>query len=65
MVLSKKPVRLLYSLALFAIMAFTVHAAPTGQGQGQRPQSDTYYFDGKEYLAIAVAVRCMKDFGLQ
>ncbi|KAF8925890.1 hypothetical protein BGZ47_002991 [Haplosporangium gracile] len=45
MLLSKKPVLLLSSLVLLATTAFTVHAAPLGQGQGQRPDPVINYFD--------------------
>ncbi|KAH7045002.1 hypothetical protein BKA57DRAFT_468407, partial [Linnemannia elongata] len=45
MLLSKKPDLLLTSLVLFATMAFMVHAAPAGQGQGRRLDPDINYFD--------------------
>ncbi|KAH7045004.1 hypothetical protein BKA57DRAFT_468412, partial [Linnemannia elongata] len=45
MLLSKKPVLLLTSLVFFATMAFMVHAAPAGQGQGGRLDPDINYFD--------------------
>ncbi|KAK5821288.1 hypothetical protein F5H01DRAFT_340370 [Linnemannia elongata] len=44
---AKKPALLLSSLVFFATTAFMVHAAPAGQGQGQRLDPDINYFDDR------------------